>query len=183
MGDAGVSEIWKAVPGFEGLYEVSDLGRVRSLDRTVIRRAKSGPHPKRIKGKMLVLWKHPTGYRCVYLCKDGETFVMTVQKVVADTFLGPRPEGTEVCHWDGDKTNNRLENLRYDTRKANREDSRRHDTLPVGSRSPMAKLTEAQIPYVRSLERKMSQQAAGDLVGVSRKQIARIWSRENWRHV
>ena len=122
-------EEWRAVPGYEGLYEVSSLGRVRSLDRvvyTVRYHAASGP--RRILGYYLRARSNPAGYPMVDLQRDSKPTAMAVHAIVALAFLGPRPDGYEVAHGNGDRADARLENLRYATPKENQADRYLHGT-------------------------------------------------------
>ena len=120
------SERWKPVTGYEGIYEVSDHGLVRSLDRTI---NYSNGQIRRHKGKILSTpLGQRTGYPFVSLHNHGECQVRTVHSLVAETFIGTRPEGMEVCHNDGDRTNNHLDNLRYGTSSDNNLDQLRHGT-------------------------------------------------------
>lgn len=110
-----MEEIWKDIPGYVGKYQVSDMGRVRSLPRTVTR--KDGT-PAKVSGG--VLNRKSTdrgGHRYVKLSSPDRT--VSVHTLVMTAFMGPCPDGMEVCHNDGDPSNNRLTNLRYDTRKNN----------------------------------------------------------------
>jgi hypothetical protein len=119
-----MAEIWKSVPGYEGVYEVSDQGRVRSLDRLC-------PHAlhgeARRKGRVL---RHAisNGYPSVTLHWGGRAEQWPVYRLVAAAFLGPLPDGLDTCHNDGDRANSRLSNLRYDTRSGNLLDSVKHGT-------------------------------------------------------
>jgi hypothetical protein len=72
-----------------------------------------------------------------------------VHRLVLEAFIGLRPEGLECCHADGVRTNNRLENLRWDTHASNIADMRRHGTDPSGERHGMAKLTEQDVREIR----------------------------------
>ena len=114
-----MKEKWIPVPGYEGIYEVSDRGQVRSLDRTT---AGPGGFPKRIKGTILAQSTHPNGYKRVNLYKGGKALTRGVHQIVMLGFVGPVPEGMEVCHNDGNPANNSLENLRYDTLSANQQE-------------------------------------------------------------
>lgn len=115
---------WKPVYGYEGFYEVSDQGRVRSVDRIdrrgVFRKGVEKAQPANVQ----------TGYKMVSLWKDGVEKQRTVHSVVIEAFEGPRPEGAQVCHNDGTRDNNALENLRYDTPSGNVKDRRLHGTDP-----------------------------------------------------
>jgi len=116
-----VSEIWKPIPGFPG-YEVSNEGRVRSY------RARGGGgnsqawHISSSPQRILRAGRYD-GYPFVHLMdQQGKKRTFKVHKLVMLAFVGPAPEGMEVCHNDGSRDNNRLENLRYDTRKGNAAD-------------------------------------------------------------
>ena len=117
------SERWKPVNGYEGIYEVSSHGRVRSLDRTVTR---SDGKVHRLKGKVLSVRLDKYGYQIVDLYNHGKQQKRKVHSLVAEAFIGTRPEGTEVCHNDGRKTNNHVDNLSYGTRSENMLDRVRH---------------------------------------------------------
>jgi hypothetical protein len=113
-------ERWLPVPGWEGLYSVSDLGRVRSenriiVDSTGVARTKQGqPLRPGTSG--------PTGRLLVVLSGNGKRRNALVHQLVLAAFVGPRPEGAEVLHWDDNPRNNELNNLRYGTRSENLRD-------------------------------------------------------------
>ena len=109
------TEIWKDVCGFEGLYQVSNLGKVRSLDRLV----NSGIGIGLRKGRVLKPQMTIRGYLQVGLNKDGKQKLFSVHRLVWTAFNGKRPEGMQVNHIDEDKTNNRLDNLNLMTPKEN----------------------------------------------------------------
>ena len=110
-------EEWCAVPGFEGSYEVSDQGRVRSLPRLTQSNYKGAPYRKKVPGGLLKPQKHTGGYLHVGL--SGKIYL--VNWLVLEAFESLRPDGYVSCHNDGDKTNNRKSNLRWDTPKENKE--------------------------------------------------------------
>jgi hypothetical protein len=105
----------KPIPGFPG-YQVTDDGRVWS-DRTS-RWLKPSPNSH--------------GYQVVGLQADGRQYTRGVHVLVALAFIGPRPGRLVVCHGNGDRSDNRLVNLRYDTRSANMKDAVRHGTCKGG---------------------------------------------------
>lgn len=112
-------ELWLPVVGYEGFYEVSDQGRVRSVERRVLHRNEKTlrTYPSR----MLV--PRATRYLDVTLCRGGTQRTLKVHHLVGEAFLGPRPDGLELCHNNGDALDNRAANLRYDTHSANVLDS------------------------------------------------------------
>ena len=109
-------EIWKPISGYEGVYEVSNLGRVRSCDRFVV--CNDGRKYKR-KGKVLHQSYDANKYYKVALCKNGKQKNFSVHRLVAQAFL-PNPENKEqVNHKDETRTNNRVENLEWATTSEN----------------------------------------------------------------
>lgn len=109
------AEVWKDIPGWEGLYQASNLGRIRSLDR---RRTVKGT--RACKGRVLSPNDLGNGYFGVHLYRYGSPRrVTTVHRLVAEAFLPTDPERGEVNHIDGDKSNNRLSNLEWVTRVEN----------------------------------------------------------------
>lgn len=122
----GSAEHWKPVLSYEDCYEVSDQGRVRSLDRRVY----AGRNATRLsRGRILTPGLSPTtGRRLVNLCRDGHRLPRPVATLVAEAFLGARPDGLQVCHNNGCATDDRLVNLRWDTASANILDQTRHGT-------------------------------------------------------
>ena len=110
-------EVFKPIPGHPG-YEVSNQGSVRSLDRTVIKHHFGVDREFALRGRILALRRHPQGYRGVSL---GQGSQATVHSLVMLAFVGERPDGAWINHKNGDKTDNRLENLEYCTPKQNAE--------------------------------------------------------------
>ena len=121
-----MQEVWKPVPGYEGWYEVSDQGRVRSLDREISRRHDDARRAYKVPGKLLASFVTPTGHVTVHLARKW----VYVHRIVLLAFVGP-PEDyamstrVECRHIDGDPGNNVLRNLAWGTVKENRADRRR----------------------------------------------------------
>lgn len=109
-----MSEIWKAIPGYEGFYEVSDQGRVRSLGRVIV-----GRNGKKYKCCCRVLQQHFDRYYSVELWIRGSRKRINVHRLVAMAFV-PNPKGYNVVnHKDEDSKNNKVENLEWCTTKYN----------------------------------------------------------------
>ena len=122
--DTLATETWRSVVGFEGLYEVSDLGRVRSLDHVTCNRLGV---TRRFRGRILKLTA--TGHDvAVSLHKNGVQSRGVVHKMVLTAFVGPCPDGMECCHGPSGYADNRLSNLRWDTHSENMIDRSRHGT-------------------------------------------------------
>lgn len=178
-------ETWKPVVGFEGLYEVSDLGRVRSLDREIEWAYKSGKVALRLhKGRILSpsSTKKYAGYLQVNLHARKERKNVTVHSLVAAAFIGQRPPGIEIAHSDGNTHNNRVNNLRYTTSAENNKDKIKHGTHLFGETSPSAKLTRKEVEEIRSAKG-VPQQTLADKYGVTFSNISAIQLRKSWRHV
>jgi hypothetical protein len=124
MEELSPAERWAPIPGFDG-YEASDLGRIRSVDRTV----ETVRGPWRLKGRVLkpVIEHTRPDYKraTVHL---GKSPTLRVATLVLLAFVGPAPEGTECCHNNGNSLDNRLSNLRWDTHGENILDQVRHGT-------------------------------------------------------
>lgn len=116
------AEEWRDIPEWEGLYEVSNQGRVRSRDTLKI---DSLGRPRKGRGKVLSADIKPNGYVYVNLKDKPRKQRRYVHQLVLEAFVGPRPEGMEACHDNGDRADNRLENLRWDTVSENRLDIKR----------------------------------------------------------
>jgi hypothetical protein len=106
-------EIWQPIPGYDGAYEASDQGRIRSNQR----------RPGALMRPSL-----NRGYEYVGLCRDGIPKTIPVHRLVALTFHGPLPHGMETRHLDGNRRNNAASNLAYGTAPENRVDSVLHGT-------------------------------------------------------
>lgn len=129
-------EEWRPVVGWEGLYEVSDQGRVRSLDRHLTVRSRWGQMmPQTYRGQLMTISDaHAGGYCTVKLTRDGKGSMHYVHRLVLEAFVGPRPDGMEACHNSGDPADNRPGNLRWDTTTGNMADKVRHGTNGEGPR-------------------------------------------------
>lgn len=128
-------EKWLPVVGFEGRYEVSSRGRVRSLDSV---RRDGNP----LRGRVMRPSRHPrTGHlRVVLWTLDGRQLTRLVHRLVLEAFVGPCPDGLQGLHWDDDPGNNAVKNLYWGTSSQNRKDSIRNgghnwfrDNVYVGS--------------------------------------------------
>lgn len=122
LSDAVHSEEWRPVVGYDGYYEVSSQGRVRSLDRLVT----FGTRQRQVIGRVLKPGKTIHGVYFVNLSVDGLKQLSRVHRMVLEAFVGPCPEGMEGCHYNDDKSDNRLVNLRWDTHSANMHDRTRN---------------------------------------------------------
>lgn len=108
-------EIWKDIPNFEGLYQVSNQGRVKSLARYV----NHGSRQIFVKERILKTRKNKNGYLAVYPCKNGKYKPMDIHRIVGVVFIDNPCGYGDINHKDGNKQNNFVENLEWCTRSSN----------------------------------------------------------------
>lgn len=150
-----MKEIWKDVPGYEGLYQVSNLGRVKSLGKWVTFKRRKDSVPGRywrlgIEMKPTITEK---GYQWMRLIKNGKySGTWQVHRMVLEAFVGPCPDGMECRHFpDNNPSNNRLDNLSWATHYDNIQDRYFHNTYDFGEDNTAAKLTEEDVALIKRL--------------------------------
>jgi len=148
-------------------YQVSDLGRFRRSDNGRVRTPSSTPSGY----KVLVLSQPGAKHKGIYLHRE-----------VMEAFVGPCPKGMQVSHLNGDNSDNRLCNLRYETPRENNARKLEHGTLNEGERNGAAKITRVQALLVRELMAAgHPAEAVAAQFGISRTQVYRIARGGNWR--
>ena len=180
-------EVWKAIPGIDH-YEASNLGRIRSVDHYVVCKTRRGGdgsdkgfHTRFWKGKILTpyqprkKWESPG----VGIGRPQKTF--RVPHLVMLAFVGPRPEGMEVCHNDGNSKNSVLSNLRYDTPQGNNDDQLKHGTRRFGAKNNFTKLTLEAVMEIR--KSKEGPTSLSKKFGISKGQIWSIRKNRSWTWV
>ena len=143
MQPSNTPEEWRPVVGYEGRYEVSDHGKVRTVGRTIIR---SNGHPDTYKTAVLSPADR-NGYNAVQLKANGVGSTRYVHRLVLEAFVGPA-DGRVCCHGNGDRKDNRLPNLRWGTYRDNaldkakhgRDDRRNRTRCPLGHRLALPNL-------------------------------------------
>lgn len=154
-------------------YQISDTGECR---RVVVCR---GHQEKPIKSH-----HDRYGYRVLHLMSGGKRIYRRVHKLVAEEFIGPRPAGKHVCHWDDNKNNNSLQNLRYASAAENGADRVRNGKTRVGEKNPHAKLSDEDVRRIREALLFGARQV--DLArawGISKSSMLAIKDGRTWRHV
>ncbi|WP_141135940.1 HNH endonuclease [Antarctobacter heliothermus] len=161
--------------GFPG-YHVTPAGQVwstRGKDGSV------GKRPARVlKGSL------SDGYPRVTLCIAGKRKRLFVHRLVAETFLGPCPDGLEVAHLNGDRRDSRLTNLRYVTRSENHLHKIGHGTMPMGNSHPNRSITEKTARQIGERLRDVtSYNRVAEEFGTTPGVVSQIATGRNWRHV
>lgn len=165
---------WVDIPGYEGLYQITKSGEIRSLTRA--RMTSQGP--KVWTGKILKPFVDPSnGYLYVNL-SNVKPKKKAVHELVLLAFVGPRPRGLQACHGDGIRTNPKLDNLRWDTPAGNSADRLKHGTHQRGERNSKSKLTKEQVQEIRS--RKENSLALAKVYGVASSTIRAVRIGQNW---
>lgn len=180
-----MQERWQTIPGYEGFYEVSDQGRVKSLKRTVAVRRHPGGQTTKLIGERILKLAFSDGRPAVNLrSSDGKNRFALVHHLVLEAFVGPRPVGQECRHLDDNRQNNRLSNLEWGTRRENMADRRRNGLRKRGVRGEAnnaSKLTENDVHLIRRLRAGgLSYEKIGKRMGVSWQTVNRIVKGDAW---
>ena len=161
-------EQWKDVIGFEGKYQISNHGQLKSLERKV--KCKNGTRV--VKNKILSPIFSATGYFNVRVKNaSGEVVALFVHHQVAKHFIGERPDGMVIDHIDGNPRNNHVSNLRYVSQATNLQ--KRKD----------AKLTEEKVKQIKELLQTKKQREIAAMFGVRQSLISRINTGGRWSSV
>lgn len=176
-----MNEEWRPVMGWEGLYEISSLGRCRSIRRTVIVESSKRRFSMTVGGRIRKPGLAKEGYLVFVLIADEKRVVRRAHQLVLEAFVGLRPEGTEGCHNNGTPSDNRLSNLRWDTPRNNYLDTIKHGTQTRGERHGCSKLTEDEVRFIRSSAIRRSEIAK--MFGVYVSTISKIRAKKTWGHI
>lgn len=173
-----MDERWLPVVGYEGLYEVSDAGGIRSIDRMK-------PHrwggESLVAGRDLAHFPDKDGYRKVTLHRAGRMTQHRLHRLVLLAFVGECPAGEQALHSDDTPGNNALANLSWGTPKRNMEARDAHGGGPQGARNPKAKLTRVDVAAIRA-DRRTQVKIAADR-GIDQTTVSNIKVRRTWAHV
>lgn len=171
-------ETWKPFPGSEDTHEISSIGRVKTLQRYAHNSAKG---ERLVRERILKPFKQSSGYLAIRLSVDAVKRTVYVHRAVCEAWHGPPNEDQETRHANGNKHDNRHENLSWGTRKENISDNAKNGTLPIGERHGHAKLSEVDVRAILSDKRKHKSIASD--YRVSLRLIGMIKRREIWKHV
>lgn len=161
-------ENWKVIPGFEGRYEVSDHGTVKSFLKG---------------GRVLKTSKNFYGYKTVSLTYPcGRVLSIGVHRLVLITFSG-KEEGKMALHNDGNKENNKLSNLRWGDHKDNYADTVLHGTAIIGEAHPWTRLSKEAVFEIRSDSGTAHKKRMMGKYGICEQHAALIMKRKIWKHI
>jgi len=178
-------EEWRDVIGYDGLYQVSNIGSIKSVQRFYCRGGKFMIPVKECVRK-LTLEKH--GYLRVGLSIDGKMSNFMAHVLVAEAFIGPKPSDKhEVNHINGVKTDNRPENLEWVTRSENlfhayRIGIKKQEGLR-GEKNSMSKLTKKEVLEIRGMAGAHSNKSIAKKFSLSFQHVGDIVNRKRWKHI
>ncbi|MEO1690729.1 MAG: NUMOD4 domain-containing protein [Cyanobacteria bacterium J06631_6] len=181
-------EVFVDIPGYEGYYQVSNYGKVRSLDRVI--KEKTGK-TQTLKGRVLKLRINPGGYYYIGLGKNGTKATFAIHQLVAQAFI-PNPYNKKtVNHLDGNKLNNSVANLEWCTYSENLEHAyktglrRAVKSSEVASKNYKRKLTEQQVREIKRLLARgnLTHREIAKKFSVARSTITEIKSGRRWKHL
>lgn len=177
-------ETWKPVIGYEGIYEVSNLGRVKSLARV-----KSCGHPgskQLTKERLMTIREDRNGYKRVKLSKDGKSKLITLHRIVAMSFVDNPLNKNEVNHIDGNKNNNIPSNLEWVTRSENVQHAfnKKLKLAIKGEVNNNAKLTESDVKEIRELRKEgLTLRSIADKYKITAANVSEIVNYKTWKEV
>lgn len=170
-------ETWKSIPDLPG-YEASDMGRIRSLPK------ENWPEVRVLKQKLRNVKHNRVHYLVIEFRVNRRSVYRFIHRCVLEAFVGPCPSGMECCHANGNPLDNRLENLRWDTRRNNIQDAMNAGRIPKGESHYGRKFTEDQIQAIRAqanngvVHRRLAEE-----FNVCHQAISDIVLRRNWKHI
>ena len=178
-----MTETWRDIEGFEGTYQVSNIGRIKSLARTYYR---SDGARVCLKEKMLKPYQLPSGYMYIDLKKDKKNIKKYIHRLVCQAFLDEIDSKPEVNHINGIKHDNSLNNLEWVNRVENVNHALDYlDTAKCGEKSCKSKLTLEQAKFIKAnykpRDKKNGSRALANKFGVVQSVISRIVNGQRWK--
>lgn len=173
-------EVWKSINGYETMFEVSNMGRVRGIQRTT-KTTEYGPTICR--ARLLKGTPDRKGHIRICFGNGPSKKSFFVHRLVAEAFIGPRPRGLNVLHKNDIANDNRAENLYYGTQFQNMQDRERNGKTARGERCGCAKLTAEMVREIRLLKPTTTYYALAARFGVSHTSIEQVVKGKTWTHV
>jgi len=173
-------EIWKDIQGYEGKYQVSNIGRVKSLERV-----STFNNSKGLKKEIIIKSWNDSDYIRVKLCKESVEKTHRVHRLVANHFLENPLNKSQVNHKNGVKSDNRVENLEWVTNSENAIHAFKNNLRksPSGSNHVNSKLNEEKVLEIRKIGRSKSLKEIADYYSVDKSLISLILLNKAWKHV
>lgn len=181
-----MEEVWKDIPDYEGYYQVSNLGRVRSLEHKVTQAGRSGSICHCVyKGRILKPEVGVSGRLRVALCKNNKVKRFFVHRLVLESFVGPCPEGKVGCHRDDNCLNNVPENLYWGTVQENIQDEIRNDKVRRGEDNGTSKITSdiAKLVKENCLTKQLKRKDFCEKYNITIWIYKHIQSNTTWKHI
>jgi len=175
-------EIWKNIEGYEGLYQISNLGRVKSLERYL---GHNHGGLKLKKELILKNWLSSTGYYIISLSKNNFSKKFFIHRLLCENFIKNPERKREVNHRNGIKTDNTLKNLEWVTSSENTIHSYKTG-LQIsikGEKCKLSKLTKEQVLEIRNNYEKLSASKVAKIYNMSKSAIIQIRNRTTWKHI
>lgn len=169
-----MKETYKDIKGYEGIYQVSNLGNVKRLN-----------YRGTGKERLLKNYLGCVGYYKICLSKDGKVTTVNIHRLISQTFI-PNPENKpQVNHINGIKTDNNIKNLEWVTSKENMQHA--HDTGLIisskGEHRSLSKLTEIQVLEIRKIGKLKTQIELSRMYNVDQSLISYVLNNKIWKHV
>lgn len=170
-------EIWKNIAGYEEYYQISNNGKVKSLYRIDCR--------GQTRNEKILKPGDASGYLMVILSKNRKKRPFKIHRLVLYAFIGKPQKGMVARHLDGNRLNNRLDNLCWGTASENQLDRKIHGTDSIGENNGKSKITETQVIKIRKLKEKykLSYKKISDQENIPYGIVLNIFSGKSWSHV
>ncbi|MEM8722470.1 MAG: NUMOD4 domain-containing protein [Cyanobacteria bacterium P01_G01_bin.39] len=174
-------EVYVDIRGYEGYYQVSNYGNVRSLDRVI---NQQNGRKQLVKGRALKSYLTNKGYFKVHLSRDGKRKSRSIHRLVAIAFLPNKLDKPQVNHINGCKTDNNLCNLEWNTQSEQQIHAYQNGLQPKGEKHHYAKLTREEVIKIKQLlNSRVLQKDIASKFNVSQQVISAINTGVRWNHI
>lgn len=179
-----MNETWKDIPGYENIYQVSNIGRVKRLaywHKVKLHNVNNTFRQERI----LKISLNTSGYKQAYLCNNYIGKSIAIHRLVASAFIENIDNKKQVNHKDGNKLNNNVNNLEWCTYHENLDHAIKHNLRAVGEKCGSAKLKNSDVVEIRELysSKKYTNKELAIIYGVADSTMSQVISRRYWNHI